>query len=118
MAIKQPSTSKPHKKTTQNSTQQRLFIAFQYIEDLTAVNECSYEVYQQLKIDRCNLNDTSNLTQAIITSPSISVILRKNQAKKYLIKFHHGALFSPVQSTLVKVITNGHLLTWPGLYKI
>ena len=38
-----------------------------------------------------------------------------NQTNQDLIKFHHGTLLSPAQSTLVKVIHNRHIPTWPGL---
>ena len=113
MATNQPSTSKPHWKTY-TSTQQIFCTTFQDLEDLIAINEYTYEVDQQLKIDRCNLNDTANLTQATITSPFTSIILRKSQTKQKLIKLHHGSLFSTFQSTLVKAIKDGHLLTWSG----
>ena len=70
---------------------------------------------RQLKIDKCNLNNKETLTQATIASSSVSVVMRKSQTKQDLIKSHHGVFFSPVQSTLVKVIKNGHLITWPLL---
>ena len=115
MATDQPSTSKLLQKKRKNSMQERFYKVFQDLQDLIEVNECSYEVYWKLNIDRCNLNNTAKLTQATIRSPSISVILRKNETKQDLIKFHHTVLFSPLQSTLIKAIRNNHLFIWPGL---
>ena len=90
--------------------QQRFYNVFQDLDDLIEVNECNYEVDRQLQIDRCKLN-TANLTQDTITPPSISIILKTNETKQDLTKFHHTSLLSPVQSTLVKAINNSHLLT-------
>ena len=109
MEIEQPSTSKPLQNKRKNSMQQKFCNAFQDLEDFAEVNECNYEVEPQFKIERCKHN-IADLTQANVTSPSISATLRKNKTKEDLINFHHAALFSPIQSTLVKAIKYGLLL--------
>ena len=73
-------------------------------DDILAINE------QQ------NLNKKALLRVNIVKeNPSINVIIRKNQTKMELAKYMHGALFSPVKSTLIKAIQNNHFLSWDGL---
>ena len=43
------------------------------------------------------------------------VILRKDQSKLTLAKYHHHTLFGPTEATLRTAIRNKHLITWPGL---
>jgi hypothetical protein len=38
-----------------------------------------------------------------------------NSNQKYLINYLHAACFSPVKSTWIKAIKNGHFTSWPGL---
>jgi hypothetical protein len=38
-----------------------------------------------------------------------------NSNKKYLINYIHAACFSPVKSTWIAAIKNGHFTSWPGL---
>jgi hypothetical protein len=38
-----------------------------------------------------------------------------NSTQKYLINYLHAACFSPVKSTWITVIKNGHFTSWPGL---
>ena len=45
----------------------------------------------------------------------MNVILRKDTTKNDLAQFHHGALFSPVTSTMPEAIKNSLLITWPVL---
>ena len=45
----------------------------------------------------------------------INVVIRKRELKSDLASFLHGALFSPVTSTLTKAIDNNHFISWPGL---
>ena len=45
----------------------------------------------------------------------MNVILHKDTTKSDLAQFHHGALFSPVTSTISESIKNNHFITWPGL---
>lgn len=45
----------------------------------------------------------------------LNVIIRKIKAKKDLITFLHGAMFSPFPVTWIKVIKNNHFTTWPGI---
>ena len=45
----------------------------------------------------------------------LNVVIRKRELKSDLAAFLHGALFSPVTSTLTKAIDNNHFISWPGL---
>ena len=110
-------TTSPSKNPRQNSTiKKSTFLdIFKNLEALISTNECAYHVNNALKIDRISNTSPSNYVKATITTPSMSVILRKNETKSDLVNFHHGALFSPVKSTLIRAIKNGHLATWPGL---
>ena len=45
----------------------------------------------------------------------MNVILRKDTPKSDLDQLHHGALFSPVISTMLEATKNNHIITWPGL---
>ena len=38
-----------------------------------------------------------------------------NKTKQDLVMFLHAAAFSPVESTWIKAIQNGHFATWPGI---
>jgi hypothetical protein len=38
-----------------------------------------------------------------------------NSNQKYLINYLHAACFSPVKSTWITAIKNGHFTSWPGL---
>ena len=49
------------------------------------------------------------------TSPSMNVIIIKDETKMDLAAYHHASIFSPVQSTLVYAINNNHFTSWPGL---
>ena len=44
-----------------------------------------------------------------------NVIIKKDNKQEELAHFFHDACFSPVQSTFVKAIYNGHFVSWPGL---
>ena len=44
-----------------------------------------------------------------------NVIIRKDHKKEELAQFLHAAVFSPVLSTFIKAIDNGHFVSWPGL---
>ena len=48
-------------------------------------------------------------------TPSMNVIIRRNEAKRDLIRYLHGACFSPTKATWIAAINNGHFTTWPGL---
>ena len=76
--------------------------------------ECREMVYNLME-PIVTFFDKLEALQEFGVSLSISIILRKNETKQDLIKFRHVALFSPVQSTLVKAIKNGNLLIWSGL---
>jgi hypothetical protein len=39
----------------------------------------------------------------------------ENSNQKELINYLHAACFSPVKSTWIKAIKNGHFTSWPGL---
>jgi hypothetical protein len=41
--------------------------------------------------------------------------VHENSNLKKLINYLHGGCFSPVKSTWIKVINNGHFTSWPGL---
>jgi len=59
--------------------------------------------------------------QATTTSSSpqkLNVIIQRNKPKFQMATFYHGALCSPVISTLQKAIANNHLVSWPGISKI
>ena len=47
----------------------------------------------------------------------MSVVLQKDETKADLARFHHAALFLPVNSTLISALHNNYLTTWPGLDK-
>ena len=46
---------------------------------------------------------------------SLNIIIRKKKPKEQLVRFLHAACCSPVASTFIKAIENGHFLGWPGL---
>ena len=48
-------------------------------------------------------------------TPSMNVIIRRKEAKRDLIRYLHGACFSPTKATWIAAINNGHFTTWPGL---
>ena len=45
----------------------------------------------------------------------MNVIMGKDKTKTDLVAYHHGSIFSLVQSTLVNTIKNKHFTSWPGL---
>ncbi len=49
------------------------------------------------------------------TKQSISVIIPKHNAPSDLVRFFHGACFSPSGSTFLKAVRNGNFQSWPGL---
>ena len=53
-----------------------------------------------------------------IKHQKVNVIIQVDKNKAKLAQFLHGTLFSPSISTLKKVISNNHLLTWPGIKKL
>ena len=44
-----------------------------------------------------------------------NVILRQDITKRKLAKYFHAAAFSPVKSTFIAAINNGHFTSFPGL---
>ena len=44
----------------------------------------------------------------------INIIIGKNELTADLVNLHNGDLFSPVKSTLLKAIKNGHFVSWSG----
>ena len=42
-------------------------------------------------------------------------MLTKKKTQAYLASFSHSTCFSPVESTLIKDVNNGHFATCPGL---
>ena len=92
MAKEQPATSKPlqKKKKTQCN---KYFATHSKRLKISLKPICNYEVDRKIKIDIYKLN-TENLTRATITSPSIYIVLRKNETKKDLIKFHHAIILT------------------------
>ena len=52
---------------------------------------------------------------SINPSSKLNVILQKNETKKDLVTFLHGAMWSPVPSTWIKAVKNTHFRIWPGL---
>ena len=52
---------------------------------------------------------------ACITNPQLNVIIHKDKIHEELVTFLHAACFSPVVSTFIRAIDNGHFLSWPGL---
>ena len=73
------------------------------LEDLIALNECSYEVDNQLTSDR--QHEVSKL----------NIIIRKDKTKPDLADFLHAALLIPVKSILLKAIKNNHFTNWSGM---
>ena len=96
--------------TTKKETLKKkdLFNVFCGLNNLIDVNVCDQLVDKQLKKDEKAFKKV-NLQQ------KINVILRKDTTKSDFAQFHHGALFSPVTSTMSESIKNNHLITWPGL---
>ena len=90
---------------------------FKGLEEVVATNECTYLVDRQLKKDRIKKINPAIFKQVQVSSPTMSVIIRKNETKIDVIKFLHAALFSSVKSPLVRAIHNNHLTTWPSLAK-
>ena len=45
----------------------------------------------------------------------LNIILRKKETQMNLVRYLHGACFSPVPSTFKKAIKRGFLSSWPGL---
>ena len=70
------------------------------------MNECEIVCNQQLK------EDTRQYLKMNIQQ-KINVILRKDKTKQDLAQYHHGSLYSPVQSTLVHAINNNQLTSFP-----
>ena len=48
----------------------------------------------------------------------LNVILQKSKTKFQLATFYHGAMCSPVLTTLQNAIRNNHLVSWPAIHKI
>ena len=42
-------------------------------------------------------------------------IFRQDITKRKLAQYFHAAVFSPVKSTFISAINNGHFTSWPGL---
>ena len=73
-------------------------------------------INQQLHVDNQHIKEKEELfTMASITNPQLNVILRKDKPHQELVTFLHGACFSPVVSTFIRAIDNGHFISWPGL---
>jgi hypothetical protein len=61
--------------------------------------------------------DLAQPTQQAITSPAPPLEFSAYTADattSNFVQFLHAACFSPVQSTLIKAIDNGHFATWPS----
>ena len=90
--------------TTTTTTQQifnktspirKMFINdFKRLDEVVATNKCTYLVDKQLKKDRIEQKNPAILKQVQVTSPTMLVILRKNDTKIDLVYFLHVALFS------------------------
>ena len=61
--------------------------------------------------DKQPIYDHQNFVKAAI-SPKVNIIIREKELASDLASFYHGAMFSPVRSTLHKAVDNGHFLTW------
>ena len=48
----------------------------------------------------------------------LNVVLQKSKTKFQLATFYHGAMCSPVLTTLKNAIHNNHLVSWPAIHKI
>lgn len=63
------------------------------LEALISTNECNYEVNNALKTDGITITPPFNYIRANITTPSMSVILRKMRPKQILSIFTTGHYF-------------------------
>ena len=45
----------------------------------------------------------------------LNVMIKKSTLKRDLIKFYHGACFSPTKKTFLQAVKNGNFMNWPGL---
>ena len=57
--------------------------------------------------DEMNNTPPFKYITATIVEPSMSVIPRKNETKVVLVNFNHRTVFSPVKSTITRLINNG-----------
>ena len=80
------------------------FNVFYGLNKLIDINICDQLFDKQLKKDEKSFTRV-NLQQ------QINVILRKDTVKSDLAQIHHGALLSPVTSTMLEAIKNNHLIT-------
>ena len=92
----------------QKTEKKDFFRVFDGLNKLIDVNECEHLCNKQLK------EDTRQYLKVNIQQ-KLNVILRKDKTKEDLARYHHGSLFSPVQSTLVHAIKNNQLTSFPGL---
>ena len=53
--------------------------------------------------------------QPKLPQQTMNVIIRKNKAKQDLVRYLHGACFSPTIDTWTEAIKRNHFATWPGL---
>lgn len=53
---------------------------------------------------------------ATVCHPKLQVVIRKSETKQQLATFLHRALGSPVTSTLLKAMKNGHFVSFPSAF--
>ena len=61
------------------------------------------------------LKDINEHHRVHLRNNNINIIIKKDKTKQELANFLYVACFSPVLSTFIKAIDNGHFNTWPGL---
>ena len=66
-------------------------------------------------LEEQRIRDINNHTRVHLNNEKINVIIKKDNKKEELAQFLHAACFSPVLSTFIKAIDNGHFVSWPGL---
>ena len=68
-----------------------------------------------LVLDQQRQEDLQKHAVVQLLTPQLNIVLRKDEKQADLATFLHAACFSPVPSTFIKAIDNGHFSTWPGL---
>ena len=99
--------------SSQKNEQVNLLVkAFGGIHKLAEHNLCDQLIETQARLD---LNEFQ-VCNKIRSHESLNVIIRKKQTKAELVKYLHGACYSPVSSTWSQAVHKKIFTTWPGLH--